>query len=154
MQAKYINPFLKASVNLFKNYLGVELTNDPPFINKDAQNLNEVSAVIGLTGDTIGAVVLSFTRESAIQVVSKLASQKYVALSSDVIDGVGELVNILAGNAKKDLLDYKIDISLPGVITGNQYKINWPRGVPVITIPFKSDIGNFSVNVSLKDIPQ
>ena len=65
MQAKYINPFLQAAVNLFKIHLGVEITNGAPYINADSQNLNEISAIIGLAGDTIGAVVLSFTRDTA-----------------------------------------------------------------------------------------
>jgi chemotaxis protein CheX len=152
MQAKYINPFLSASINLFQEHLGIPLKNLPPFVNNDNQNLNEVSAIIGLAGETAGAVVLSFDRDTAVRIISKFSSIPYQALSNDVIDGVGELVNIIAGNAKKDLKDYKIDISLPGVITGKSYKINWPKGVPVITIPFQSSYGNFTVNVSLRDM--
>ena len=151
MKAEYINPFLSASLNLFKEYLNIELKSGKPFINEDSQNLNEVSAIIGLAGETVGAVVLSFTKETAIQIVSKFSNYSYRAFSREVLDGVGELVNILAGNAKKDLRDFKIEISLPGVITGNTYKINWPKGIPVITIPFKSEFGDFTVNVSLKD---
>jgi len=151
LKAIYINPFLNASINLFRVYLGVKTTNKTPFINKDAQNLHEISAIIGLAGDTKGAVVLSFERETAIKIVSRFSKKNYFALSREVIDGVGELVNILAGNAKKDLLDFRITISLPGVITGNRYKINWPKNIPVITIPFNSELGDFTVNVSLKD---
>lgn len=151
MKVEHINPFLQASINLFKIHLGVNVTNESPYLNKDSQKLNEVSAIIGLAGETVGAVVLSFSRETAVRMVSKFANRSYLALSKEVIDGVGELVNIIAGNAKKGLLNYRIEISLPGVITGNTYKIDWPKGVPVITIPFKSEIGDFSVNVSLKE---
>jgi chemotaxis protein CheX len=73
-------------------------------------------------------------------------------LSNEVLDGVGELINIIAGNAKQDLLDFRIEISLPGVITGNSYKIRWPEGIPVVAIPFTTELGPFTVNVSLKDI--
>lgn len=151
MKAKYINPFLNASVNLFRNFLGLDLTNGKPYILENAHDLDEVSAIIGLAGETTGAVVLSFSRTTAVKIVSKFSGRKFQALTNEVIDGVGELVNILAGNAKKDLLDFRIEISLPGVITGNSYKINWPKNVPIITIPFKSEIGEFTVNVSLKE---
>ena len=60
-------------------------------------------------------------------------------------------MNIIVGNAKKDLEEYKISISLPGVITGKDYRIKWPDGIPIITVPFSSDIGNFTLNVSLLD---
>ena len=124
MKAEYINPFLDASINLFREYLRFDIKNGTPFINQDNHDLNEVSAIIGLAGDIVGAVVLSFTRETAIAMSSRFSGQSYLALTKEVIDAVGELVNIIAGNAKKDLGDFRIEISLPGVITGAKYKIN------------------------------
>jgi len=152
MQAKYINPFIHASVNLFQEFIGIEVTAGKPYVRKDPQDLEEVSGIIGLAGETVGAVVLSFSRETAIEVVSAMEKRKYQALTNEVIDGVGELVNVIAGNAKKDLTEFRIDISLPGIITGKAYSIHWPEGVPVIAIPFDSEHGKFSVNVSLRDM--
>ena len=151
MKAKYINPFLNASVNLFQDYLGLSLKPAKPYVRTDPYDLHEVSAIIGLAGETAGAVVLSFSRDTAISIISKLSDKVYPALTNEVLDGVGELVNIIAGNAKKDLVDFRIVISLPGVIVGDSYKIKWPDKIPVITIPFESEAGAFSVNVSLKD---
>jgi chemotaxis protein CheX len=152
VRAQYINPFLKASINLFKEYLGLQAVAGKPHLLEDPQDLDAVSAIIGLAGDTRGAVVLSFSRETAIGIVSKMAGQEYHVLGNEVLDGVGELINIIAGNAKQDLLDFRIEISLPGVITGNSYKIRWPEGIPVVAIPFTTELGPFTVNVSLKDI--
>lgn len=152
MKVKYINPFVDASVYLFKDYLGINLTAGKPFVLPDPQDLMEVSGIIGLAGETTGAVVISFSRETAIKLVSKMEETTYTALGAEVIDGVGELVNIIAGNAKKGLLDFRIEISLPGVITGTAYQIHWPEGIPVVAIPFESEAGPFSVNVSLRDM--
>jgi chemotaxis protein CheX len=151
MKAKFINPFLFASMNLFREYLGIQARSVTPHLLSDPQDLQEVSAIIGLAGDTTGAVVLSFSRETAIALVSKLSGRSYSALTNEVLDGVGEMVNIIAGNAKKDLEDFRIVMSLPGVIVGSSYKIRWPEGIPVIAIPFESEIGPFSVNVSMRD---
>jgi chemotaxis protein CheX len=151
VEAKYINPFLNASINLFKDYLKLELKNGKPYIRKNPRELEDVSAMIGLAGETTGAVVLSFSREVAIKIASHFAGEKYKALGNEVLDAVGELINIIAGNSKKYLADFRIDISLPGVIIGESYKIHWPENVPVITIPFSSNLGDFTVNVSLKN---
>ena len=123
-----------------------------PHVLTDPQNLMEVSGIIGLAGETVGAVVLSFSRETAIAMISRMEKTTYTALGGEVIDGVGELVNIIAGNAKKDLMDFRIEISLPGVVTGTAYQIHWPEGIPVVSIPFTSEIGPFSLNVSLRDM--
>lgn len=152
MQVKYINPFTQATVNLFKNFLEVTIEPGKPFLKEDPYDLEEVSGIIGLAGETTGAVVMSFSRETAIAAISKMEKTTYQALSRAVIDGVGELVNIIAGNAKKDLIDFRIDISLPGVVTGNSYQIHWPEGIPVVTIPFTTDVGPLTVNVSLRDL--
>ena len=151
MKAKYINPFILASMNLFKDYLGLDVKSGAPFVLDDPQTLDEVSGIIGLAGETTGSVVLSFSRDTAIKIISKFAGVTYQALGSEVLDGVGELINIVAGNAKKDLLDFKIVISLPGVITGNDYRIHWPEQVPVISVPFETSAGHFTLNVSLRD---
>ncbi len=151
MKVQYLNPFLTASLGLFREYIGGSCEAGEPFLNKEPQKLPEVSGIIGLAGDTVGAIVLSFERDTAIRMVSKLAGKPYSALGNEVLDGVGELVNIIAGNAKRDLLDYRLVISLPGVIVGENYSINWPQGIAVVTIPFHSELGHFSVSVSLKD---
>ena len=151
MKAQYINPFLNATLGLFRDFLGLKVSSGKPFILPDPQDLSDVSALIGLAGETTGAVVLSFSHDTALKIVSVLAGKTYAFLGSEVLDGVGELVNIIAGNAKKDLTDFRISISLPGVITGNSYRINWPKGYPVITIPFTCELGDFTVNVSLKE---
>lgn len=151
MKAQYINPFLNATLSLFKDFLSLEVSSGKPAILENPKDLSEVSALIGLAGETTGAVVLSFSHDTALKVVSLMTGTKYAFLGSEVLDGVGELVNIIAGNAKKDLNDFRISISLPGVITGNNYRINWPKGIPIITIPFQSSIGDFTVNVSLKE---
>ena len=151
MKAKYINPFLAASLNLFRDHLEVDCANKPPYLNKDPARLGEVSAIIGLAGETSGAVVLSFEGPTALAMAGKLAGKPFTELSSEAIDCVGELANIIAGNAKRDLEDFRISISLPGVFVGQDARIKWPEGVPVITIPFSSELGEFSVNVSLKE---
>jgi chemotaxis protein CheX len=152
MQAKYINPFIHATNYLFKDFLGVGISAGKPYLKKDPKDLLEVSGLIGLAGETVGAVVLSFNRETAIEAVSKMEGHNYPALSNEVIDGVGEMINIIAGNAKKELTEFRISISLPGVVTGTSYHIHWPEGVPIVAIPFDSDLGNFQVNVSLRDL--
>ncbi len=151
MKAKFINPFIEASENLFSDFLNLNITVGKPYLMEGRGDLFEISAIIGLAGDTQGAVVLSFHNDTAIKMISLFANHDYKFLTNEVLDGVGEFVNIIVGNAKKDLEDFKITISLPGVITGKDYRIKWPDGVPIITVPFSSDIGDFTLNVSLLD---
>lgn len=150
MNGEYVTPFLNATENLFREHLGLSLETGMPHLVEDNHYLSDVSGIIGLTGEVTGALVLSFSSEMAIKIISQFAGDKYAALDRVVIDGVGELVNIIAGNAKKNLSLLHISISVPGVVTGNRHQMNWPEDVPIISIPFYSNLGDFSINVALK----
>ena len=58
---------------------------------------------------------LNFPEDVAIRSVSSFVGESYESISSDVVDGVGELTNIIAGDAKNRLLQkgYSFDIGLP-----------------------------------------
>ncbi len=154
MNVKYINPFIKATIETFKGFLNVDLKAGKPtlFSYKDSNIKYDISGIIGLAGEVRGAVVISFPKLVALKIVSTFLSQDIKIFGDDVIDTVGELVNIIAGNAKRDLEEFRIMISLPSVIKGPNHQINWMQGVPVILIPFKSEYGDIYLLVSLKDI--
>ena len=67
MKAKYINPFLDASIRLFREFLEMEIKVGKPFVLEDKHHLNDVSALIGLAGETSGAVVLSLSHDTALK---------------------------------------------------------------------------------------
>jgi len=63
---------------------------------------------------------------------------------------IGELVNIVAGNATT-AIDGSIDISPPVVVYGQNHNIAWPKTIPVIAIPFTTAMGPFEVAVCFKE---
>lgn len=149
MNAEYINPFLQSTLTFFRDYLSMEIENYKPYLEREPDNISDVSALIGLAGEVKGTIVLNFSRNTAIEIGTLFAGVRYRALSRDLVDAVGEMVNIIAGNAKQ-YLDQRIEISLPGVIIGEKYKFRWERGVPVIAIPFMTRYGGLRVLVSIK----
>ena len=67
---------------------------------------------------------------------------------------VGEMINIVSGNAATKLADFEVDISVPLVIQGENHTISWPDRAPVIGIPFTTDLGPFLVDVSIIELPK
>jgi len=63
-----------------------------------------------------------------------------------------ELANIIAGNAKKDLFNLNVSISLPNVVIGKNHQIACPSDVKSFVVPFTSEIGNLVLEVSLKTL--
>jgi chemotaxis protein CheX len=150
---RYIQPFIKVCTSVFKSFIGEELgTGRPYFSDKDAVNEWDVSAVIGLTGEARGAVVISMKKELAIRLTDILSGTAHNSLDEEVVDAIGEIVNIIAGNVKRELEElFRLVISLPTIVKGKEHSINWPNTqTRVICIPFSifgSDTFNLSVAI-------
>ncbi|MDR1903124.1 MAG: chemotaxis protein CheX [Treponema sp.] len=150
---KYIQPFIDVCKNVFKEFIGSELTVDRPyFADMKAAADWDISAIIGLTGEARGAVVISMKKELAIKLTNILTVNQHIVLDDEVVDAIGEIVNIIAGNVKKNLEEsFKLIISLPTIVQGREHEIKWPHGqARIICIPFnifENDVFNLSVAI-------
>jgi chemotaxis protein CheX len=150
----YINPFIEAVTHTFTTMCALTPARDRVFLKGDGEETYGVSGIIGLGGEATGAVVLNFPEAVAIRVVGKFVGEDFTAITSGVVDGVGELTNIIAGDAKNRLVQkgYKFEIGLPKIVTGRSYITAQNKSVPCLVVSFASEIGKFCLEVSLKKI--
>ena len=149
MDIKYINPFLLAVQNVFETMIEVPYTLGKPAIKKENTASFEVSGIIGITGEVIGCVVVSFPKHIALQLASALLDDTLTEIDEDSTDAIGEIANMVAGDAKKRFPKGNTTISVPSVVIGN-HRIAFPKGVPIISIPCETDKGAFAIDVALK----
>ena len=153
---QYIQPFIKTCIKVFYEFVNLEpVAKMPYFLAKDAAAEWDISGVIGLTGEARGAVVISMKDNLAMKITGTLTGKAHQVLYDEVVDAVGELINIIAGNVKQELEDtFRLVISLPTIITGKEHRVNWPEGqARVICIPFSiGDEYSFSLSVALEAV--
>ncbi len=94
-------------------------------------------------------VVLSLSREAAINAAATMIGEKLHSIDADVADAVGELTNMIAGAAKAQLEHLQLSVSLPTVITGKSHCIDFPKNVMPICIPFDCKWGPVTVEVGI-----
>jgi chemotaxis protein CheX len=154
MDIKYIDPFIQATLHVFDEFFNIKPEVEKPYLlDKNREHEWDVSAIIGIAGETKGAVVLSFPSSLAGILTSRLTGKSEESISEDVTDTIGEVVNIVAGNAKKGLEEYRLMISLPSIVSGKNHKIVWPgKSAPVIAIPFTCEYGSFNLSVVLENL--
>lgn len=152
MKVEWINPFLSATVDTFTRMTRVKVIAGKPYLYSDHQNTKDISGVIGLSGSLKGAVVIGMPQSVALNVVERLVGTRYEKLSAEVSDAVGEIANIIAGYAKKDIKNEDIQIALPTVVFGPKHTVSMPSDVPVVVIPFESELGNFVIEVGMKKL--
>jgi chemotaxis protein CheX len=110
-------------------------------------------ALIGLSGMARGMVTLAFPVDTALNMVNNLLGTEIRVVDDTVSDAIAEMVNIVAGGAKAKLssdLEKPIDLSLPTVVRGNSYNVDYPSGSVWIEVPFDSDLGSFALRVTFE----
>lgn len=155
MSIKYIEPFVDATTRVFEDFFGeLPKPGKPYLFHRDEQHSWDLSALIGIGGDSRGVVAILMTGELAINLTNKLTGGSSTEITDDAIDAIGEVVNIIAGNAKKGLEQYILTISLPSIICGPVHNISWPSSIPIIGIPCETSLGEFVLAVGLENIIQ
>jgi chemotaxis protein CheX len=149
--SEHVMPFVRSAQTTFKNMLRSNLSVGKLFIQEPGvERTAMISGVIGLSGGVKGAIILAFEMDSIFPVLSAFVGDQVTKFDSDACDALGELCNIIAGYAKKDLPDLKITISLPTVVSGKNHIVHLPSGVPIMCIPVKTDLGDFFMEVCMK----
>jgi len=152
MKVEYINPFIISTIDTFKLMIKIDVKPDKPLLKQGNEPLYDISGIIGLSGNAQGSISLSFPKIVALKTISAMIGSEIKIIGPEITDGIGELVNIIAGNAKQHLTEYHLNISLPNVIVGKDHYVSSPSGIPTIIVPFKCEFGDFAMEVSLKTV--
>lgn len=153
MDVTYINPFLSAIIEFFGGTLHQELDIGSLKIKDNNKTSFSVSGVIGLSGSARGFVAISYPKPLAAKLVSTFLGLDVDEFSPYVADGIGEITNIVAGNAQKYASGHRLELSLPNVVIGANHRIRGTSGAPVITVPLKCEWGDFEMEVSFTTDP-
>lgn len=150
MDVKIINPFLVAAIHVLKTMANIEPTPGKPFLKKEARALGDVSAVLGITGDARGSMAITFTESCIKAIVSNLFGTPITEFNEEVTDAVGELANMICGDARRRLGEQGIALqaSIPTVIAGKDHSITHINSGPRLAVPFQTASGTFVVEVA------
>ncbi len=149
MKVEYINPFIVSVNNVFNTMLNCKLARGEIFLKDGHHPEHFVSGIIRLSGKAKGVVVLSLCREAALEASGTLLMERPTEVNADVVDAVGELTNMIAGGAQAQLEHLEMRMSLPSVVTGRSYTIDFPSDSTPICIPFECQWGPVAVEVGL-----
>lgn len=159
---EFSKPFLDAAKNVFETMVFTKLEPQKPIIKTDTTSKGEVSAVLGLSGelDNKGIktnykamLVLSFPYETYFKVAGAMLMETYTSYGPEISDVGGEIVNMIMGNAKRDLkvLGYSSNMAIPTMIEGVNHSIKYPSATTVVLIPIKSSHGDLYMELCYQE---
>lgn len=87
---------------------------------------SSVTAMVGLGGVLSGACIVRAGTAAALKIAGRMTGSEAAEVDDTVLDGMGELCNMLAGSWKRRVpeLASNCGLSVPAVITGRDYNLH------------------------------
>ena len=148
MDVRLINPFARATKHVFKLIVGCSLTADRPqaFATLPPGDTT-ANAIITLRGGASGVVMLRFPSPVVLSVGMAFAGTDVTR--DDAYDALGELANMVVGNAKQELAGQLVEVSIPKIAVGDRELGEVAKLSPWLCIPFTATLGQFFLSISI-----
>lgn len=152
MDVKYINPFLAGTLEVLNKMARIDAVPGKPHVKTDDAASGDVSGIIGITGDALGSLALSFSEACIRQIVANMLNEQFDGVTQEIIDATGELTNMISGASRTQMekMGLSVYAAIPTVVHGRQHTISHILKSPSIVIPFSTAAGPFFVDVCIK----
>lgn len=110
------------------------------FTTVPTHNIGIVTGIIGVHGNASGFVTVNMAERFAIKAVEGMLQEPQEKLSPPVVDGVGEITNMLVGGVKSSLVGTPwafSHITAPSVIIGAGCEIAFAKGLTFLCATFE-----------------
>lgn len=154
INAKFVNPFIEAAMNVVKQIAGIEVRRGHLTYRSKPEPSHSVSIIIGVYGYLTGQVLYSMKDDVAEKLVEKMLIGKSPQERKIIfMDTLGELANMITGNATALLnqrKDYALKITTPAIATGDNLNIMLvPK--PALVLGMYTQYGPIEVSVALEE---
>ncbi len=156
MDVKLINPFINATINVLETMAFLKVTAGKPYLKKDEFAQGDITGVIGLTGDANGTISVTFEEGCILEIVSNMLGETMTSINMEIADAVGELTNMISGQARRELSERGkvFNAAIPSVVSGKKHSIIHYSDGPKIALPFRTDKGNFTIEICFDRAPK
>ena len=148
LDVRLINPFIEAIQAVLSNEVGATISRSgSPGLTAGSKLPHEVTAIIGITGDLVGLVLISLPAESALKFFELVVGE---AKDDIVRSAIAELANTIVGTASvgfKDM-DLNWDISTPAVLQGKDAQLT-TLNITRVAVPLETSLGPITLEIAL-----
>ncbi len=149
MKIEYIQPFINATRKVLSTMASMDSKPMKPAL-KEANNFKaqgDISSCIDLSGECKGSIGLSFSTNCILAIAKLMLGEDFAELDDEVADMVGELVNMISGDARRQLvsLGFSFSAGIPKISRGENHEIQHAVSERIIIIPFTTEHGNFYI---------
>ena len=139
----FINPFLDAVIHVLQTMAQIKVAPGKPYINRQRVAVGDITGVLKISGYTNGVISLTLTKDAVLKIVNNMLFENFTEINDDIADAVGELTNVIAGQARVILSQQgkKFQAGTPTIVIGKGEPLDHIPSAPILSIPFNLDGG-------------
>jgi chemotaxis protein CheX len=152
IREKLVDPFIAATRTALGEMAGANVAVRAVFQCAVPRDLGDLSVVLRLTSATEELLAISFPRQTATALVRRVLAGVSVEFDDQLLhDGIGEIGNVIAGQAKALLAGtpYHFVFSLPTVV-GRVLNLAPVPNPDRLVVAFDCELGEFALQLFLK----
>ena len=152
VSAEYLNAFVEPAIHVLQTMAGLTAHVGPLRKQTVIPEADAVTVIIGIRGTLTGTVLFRFNKHLAVLIVKNITGTECTlnVINEDVQDALGELANVIAGNATGNLdkLGVHAMTTPPVIAIGSEVRLLFPNMDELIVIPLATQIGEIEMNVA------
>jgi chemotaxis protein CheX len=152
MRVQLVNCYVAAAQDVLQKETGGPVTRAGLQLQQNPYTTEDVTAVVGVSGDLAGSLYLSMSEATAMALVSQMLGQPATAFDELAQSGIAELANVIGGTAGVGLaeLGHTTTISPPLLLVGAGARLSSVE-IQRLVVPLASACGQINVHVALRD---
>ena len=151
MKMELIQPFINAADAVLAQGLQCPISIANLSMEQEAYRRKGVAALIWVTGDIEGRIVIDLDTETAVRVASRFAGAELPESDDLVRETVCELANQVIGNAVTSLNDQGFNFRVhPPALHTSEHGPKSTEDTEALVICFETRIGNVFLNIALR----
>lgn len=152
MNTTVFAPFSTAACEVFHELFDLEAAvGSPEQVQTSSSCTDTVNIAIGITGDLTGDVYYCIPKKTTLEMVKRMCGMEFEEVDEIVTSAMGEVANIISGNALTNLADQEVtcDLTPPKVLYGEDLPTGDNKDTLMAMV--KSDIGDVEVDILLSE---
>jgi chemotaxis protein CheX len=153
MRLDFVRLFVDSTTDLFRQLLGPSVELRSVGMKPSPVAAREVMAIIGLTGDAQGRVIMEMDLFTAVQLAGCMLGEPSPGMTPLVRSSIAELASMAMGCAISRINDEgsRIQMSPPTVLTGSNL-VSYDHCFETLVAGIDTAYGEVGLNITLQDL--
>lgn len=152
MRVQIVNRYVHSALTVIGKETGLPVERGQLAVEGNPYTTDDVTAVIGVSGQLRGSIYLSMAEGVALKLISAILGQEAVELDDLGQSGIAELANVIAGTAGIELADEGIATTVypPLVLVGRGARLSTVQ-IQRLVVPLVTAHGDVKLHVALRE---